>query len=407
MRSLPALLAAASAIVVAAIAAALLWPRTLPVDVATVRSGRFEAVVEEDGRTRVRDRFVVSAPVGGTVLRVELEPGEEVARDQIVAVVVPAAPPLLDARSRREAGDRLGEAEDQVRHAVEELSRSRAALAQERIDLDRARKLAADGIVAHAELDRAELAVNLRSREVSAAEFAVRVAEHRVDLARTLLARLRDPSRASGGGGEPWEIRSPVGGRVLRVFRKSESVVAAGEPLLEVADPGDLEIVVDLLTEDAARVVPGARAALERWGGETPLVGRVRQVEPSGFTKLSALGVEEQRVNVIVDIVSPHSAWSNLGDGFRVDVRVVIAEADQALIAPTSALFRDGEGWAAWVVSEGRARKRPVRVVRRGTRVAEIASGLSTGDLVIVYPGDAIAEGVRVAPRREEFPGAG
>ncbi|MFM8409646.1 MAG: efflux RND transporter periplasmic adaptor subunit [Alphaproteobacteria bacterium] len=402
MRSLPAWLAAAAVAIVAAIVVALAWPRTLPVDVATVRRGRFEAVVEEDGRTRVRERYLVSAPVAGTVMRVDLEPGEEVSRGQILAVVVPAAPPLLDARSRREAEDRLGAAGDELRRAVEALAHSRTALAQEKIDLARAQKLAADGIVAHADLDKVELAVNLRSREVAAAEFEVRVSEHRLDLARTMLARLRDPSRDSGGGGEPWEIRSPVGGVVLRVLQKSESVVAAGAPLLEIADPGDLEVVVDLLTEDAARVAPGARVALERWGGETPLEGRVRQVEPSGFTKLSALGVEEQRVNVVLDIVSPRASWSNLGDGFRVDVRVLVAEADDALVAPTSALFRDGEGWAAWVVTDGRATRRAVQVARRGTRMAEIASGLAAGDEVIVYPGDAIAEGVQVAPRREE-----
>lgn len=402
MRSLPAWLAAAAVAIVAAIVVALAWPRTLPVDVATVRRGRFEAVVEEDGRTRVRERYLVSAPVAGTVMRVDLEPGEEVSRGQILAVVVPAAPPLLDARSRREAEDRLGAAGDELRRAVEALAHSRTALAQEKIDLARAQKLAADGIVAHADLDKVELAVNLRSREVAAAEFEVRVSEHRLDLARTMLARLRDPSRDSGGGGEPWEIRSPVGGVVLRVLQKSESVVAAGAPLLEIADPGDLEVVVDLLTEDAARVAPGARVALERWGGETPLEGRVRQVEPSGFTKLSALGVEEQRVNVVLDIVSPRASWSNLGDGFRVDVRVLVAEADDALVAPTSALFRDGAGWAAWVVTDGRATRRAVQVARRGTRMAEIASGLAAGDEVIVYPGDAIAEGVRVAPRREE-----
>jgi len=402
VRSLPALLATVVVAVLGAIAAALLWPATLPVDVSVVQRGRFEAVVEEDGRTRVRERYVVSAPLAGTVLRVDLDPGEEVSRGQAIATVVPAAPPLLDARSRREAEDRVGAAEAELRRAVEALAHARTALAQEKIDLSRASKLAAEGVVAHADLDKAELAVNLRAREVSAGEFEVHVAEHRLDLARTLLARLRDPTRDSGGGGEPWEIRSPVGGVVLRVLQESESTIAAGAPIVEIADPGDLEVVVDLLTEDAARVVPGDRVALERWGGETPLEGRVRQVEPSGFTKLSALGVEEQRVNVVVDIVSPRASWSNLGDGFRVDVRVVVAEADDALVVPTSALFREGAQWAAWVVEDGRARRRAVTVARRGTRLAEVATGLSPGELVIVYPGDAVAEGVRVAPRREE-----
>jgi HlyD family secretion protein len=398
VRSLPALLAVAAALVVGAIAAALLWPRTLPVDVAVVRRGRFESVVEEDGRTRVRERYVVSAPVAGTLLRVDLEPGDAVSRDQLLATVAPSVPPLLDARSRREAGDRLGAAEDEARRAVETLAHARTALAQEKVDLARIRKLAVDGIVAQSDLDRAELAVNLRAREVAAAEFEVRVSGHRLDLARTTLARMRDAARDPGGG-EPWEIRSPVGGVVLRVVQESESAVAAGAPLLELGDPGDLEVVVDLLTEDAARIAPGARVALERWGGEVPLEGRVRQVEPSGFTKLSALGVEEQRVNVLVDIVSPRASWASLGDGFRVDVRVVLAEAEDALVVPSSALFRDGPQWAAWVVEDGRARRRGVEVARRGTRVAEIASGLAPGDVVVVYPGDAVAEGLRVAPR--------
>jgi HlyD family secretion protein len=381
------------------IAAALLWPRSVPVDVATVQRGRFELTVEEDGMTRVRERYLVSAPVMGTLLRVDRHPGEEVSRGELLLSIVPTAPALLDARSRQELGERVGAAEATAMRASAALERTRIALAQDQVELARARKISTEGGLSRNAIERAQLAVDTRIKEVAAAEFEHHLAEHDLEMARTALLRLRDPRRESGASGEPWEIRSPVRGRVLRVLQESEAVVNAGTPLLELADPEDIEIVVDLLTVDAVRVAPGARVSIERWGGDAPLEGRVRLVEPSGFTKLSALGVEEQRVNVVVDIVSPPERWRSLGDGFRVDARITVEERDDALVAPSGALFRDRDGWAAYVVEAGRARRRAVAVGARGERESVIDAGLAEGAQVVVYPSDAITDRVRVRPR--------
>lgn len=398
MRAISRGLVASVVLALVAIAAGLLRSRPLPVDVAAVRRGRFVLAIEEDGRTRIRERFVLSAPVAGTLRRVTHHAGDEVALDETVAVIRPSAPPLLDARSRREAEERVGAAEAAVRRSQETLERARTALAQDRVDAQRARSLGGEGIIARADLEKAELAVSLREREVAAAEFETQVAGHVLGLARTALARLRDPTGARGGSSEPWELRSPVHGRVLRVLQENEAVVAPGTPLVEIGDPGDLEVVVDLLTADAARVEPGAAVSIERWGGQ-PVAGRVRLVEPSGFMKVSALGVEEQRVNVVIDPVDPPSGWGAVGDGFRLDARIVLDERPDAIVVPSSALFRADGRWAAWVVEGGRARRRAVDLDERGPRESVVAAGLVPGDSVIVYPGDAVAEGVRVQPR--------
>jgi HlyD family secretion protein len=399
MRHFGKLLLVGAAVVGVAIAAALLWPRSVPVDVATVRRGRFELMVEEDGTTRVRERYVVSAPLMGTILRVDRHPGEEVSRGEFLLSLVPTAPTLVDARSRQEIGERVGAAEAAARRAAATVERTRIALAQERVELARAQRISTAGGLSRNAIERAQLAVDMRIKDLAAAEFEHHLAEHELELARTALLRLRDPRRESGASGEPWEIRSPVQGRVLRVLQESEAVVSAGTPLLELADPEDIEVVVDLLTVDAVRVAPGARVSIERWGGDAPLEGRVRMVEPSGFTKLSALGVEEQRVNVVVDIVSPPERWQSLGDGFRVDARITVEERDDALVVPSGALFRDGEGWATYVVERGRAQRRAVAVGARGERESVIDTGLAEGTQVVVYPSDAIADGVRVRPR--------
>src|SRR5581483_5045646 len=265
---------------------------------------------------------------------------------------------LLDARSREEGAERISAAEAAVQRADAALARARVALEQEQIDLARARSLRAQGVLARNELDRAELAVNVRLKEVSAAEFERDVAAHQLEMARASLRQLREDPAAPGSAVEPWEIRSPVPGRILRVLQKSESIVASGTALVELADPEDLEVVVDLLTSDAVQVRPGARVVIDGWGGSEPLAGRVRLIEPAAFTKLSALGVEEQRVNVIVDIASPPETWRSLGDAFRVDARIVVDERDDALLVPTSALFRDGDRWAVYAIEGGAARER-------------------------------------------------
>ena len=384
----------------ALIAAAAAWlvlralmPAPVAVDVAEVRRGPFEEVVEEDGRTRVRDRYVVSAPLAGRLERIALRAGDRIEEGAIVAVIQPIAPPLLDARTSRELTERVGATEATLEQTRATLARARAARDQSRVDHERVRKLAADGIVAAGDLDHARLAMELTERDLTAAEFAAHTAEHDVESARAALARIRE------GGDETFPVTAPIAGRVFRVLQESASVVAQGTPLLEVADPLDLEIVVDVLTSDAVRIRPGAPVRIEHWGGDAPLDARVRLVEPSGYTKLSALGVEEQRTNVVVDLTSPPALWQALGDGFRVDAGIVVFRADDALKVPASALFRDPEGWAAFVVERGRARKRPVVSPRRSAREAQIEGGVAEGETVILYPTDVIADGVAVTAR--------
>jgi HlyD family secretion protein len=373
-------------------------PQPVPVDVAPVTQGRFEQTVDEDGKTRVRERYVVSAPLSGRVLRIELKEGDTIDARGLLAVMVPAAPALLDVRTEQELKERLAAAEDESRRTKAVVLRAKAALKQARIDFDRSRELAREQLVPEAQLERDELTVTLRRRDVEAAEFEDNVAGHQVEVARAALLRVRkgiDP----GSAPDRLEIRSPVAGRVLRVLQESESVVALGAPLLEIADPQDLEVVVDVLTTDAVQVAPGMPVRIERYGAGEPLEGRARLIEPSGFTKISALGVEEQRVNVVVDLVSPPEQWRTLGDGYRVEARIIVREEPDAVKVPAGAVFREGDQSTVFVLDGGKARKRTVEVGHRNGVEATIAKGLEVGEQVIVYPSDAVKDGARVTLR--------
>ncbi len=374
-------------------------PQPVPVDVAPVTQGRFEQTVDEDGKTRVRERYVVSAPLAGRVLRIQLKEGDAIERRGLLAVMVPAAPALLDIRTERELQERLGAAEADRLRTQAVVERAKAALKQARIDFNRSRELARERLVPEAQLERDELNVTLRRKELEAAEFENDVAGHQVELARAALLQTRkgiDP----GAAPDRLEIRSPVAGRVLRVLQESETVVALGTPLLEIADPSDLEIVVDVLTTDAVQITPGMPVRIERYGAGDPLDGRVRLIEPSAFTKISALGVEEQRVNVVIDLVSPSEQWSTLGDGYRVEARIMVRAEDDAVKVPAGAVFREGERWTVFVVDGAKAEKRVVEVGHRNGIEATITKGLEVGDLVIVYPSDAVEDGERVKERR-------
>ena len=368
------------------------WPKTVVVELAAVSRGPLVVTVDEEGRTRVRDRFIVAAPVTGRVLRIDLDPGDRVARGEIVARVQPESPALLDARTRAEAVAALEGAEASLGHARAEEQRARAALSHAQHELTRTRQLTAAGATATQDLDAREAEVTLASEAANAATFAVRTASADVARAR---ARIATSVAASGAG--TVVVRAPVDGVVLRRLRESESVVPAGEPLVEIGDPSQLEIVTDLLSTDAVRVKPGARATIEQWGGEGALAASVRRIEPSGFTKLSALGIEEQRVNVVLEFVDNGEDCAPLADGYRVEARIVLWEARDVLQVPTNALFRDGRRWAVYVASEGRARRTIVELGRQTGQESEVMSGLSEGDAVIVHPGDLVHDGVRVA----------
>jgi HlyD family secretion protein len=370
------------AVVVAYGAFALLRPTPLAVEMAVAARRALRVTVDEEGESRVRDRYLVAAPVGGRVGRIVLREGDSVRAGMIVAHVFPAP---LDPRTRAQAAAQLRSAEDVQRAAASTVARARAALDQAQRERERGRQLAAQNSIATETRERLDLEVVSRASDLESAEFRAQAAAHDVEVARAALA----------AEGRPITIRSPVSGRVLRVPEPSERVVVAGSPLVEVGDPTRLEIVADLLSADAVGVPPGAPVLIEDWGGGT-LRGRVRLVEPSAFTKVSALGVEEQRVNIVADVIAPPPT---LGDRYRVEIRIVTWERDSVLVVPSSALFRHGEAWSLFVVERGRARQRDVIVGHRTPLDAEIVTGVLEGERVIRYPSDRVADGVRVALR--------
>ncbi len=375
-----------------------LRPQAVTVDVAPVVRGRFEFTVEEDGKTRVRERYTVSAPLEGTLERIRLKAGDPVERDMVLAVIHPKEPALLDTRTEQELRARLGAVEATKEQARATVERTQASLNQAKADYKRTKTLADAGLTTPAHRERDELAVKLAVKDMAAAEFAHRAALHEVEMARAALSRTHNPRKVVGED-QHWEIRSPVLGRVLRVVQENEGVVTLGAPLLELADPWDLEVIVDVLTTDAVQIQPGAQVWCERWGGQRVLEGRVRLVEPSGFTKISALGVEEQRVNVVIDLIADREQWQSVGDGYRVDARIVVFSQDNTIKVPTGALFRDGEHWAVFSVTEGHVRKRQIRVTKRSGLEAMIEDGLEPGEQVVVYPSDAVRDGGQVQVR--------
>jgi HlyD family secretion protein len=338
---------------------------------------------------------VVSAPLAGRLARIRFKPGDEVQAGMTVATLWPAAPAMIDARTARELNERVGAARAALAQAQANAARAEAALQQAHIDLERQRKLQGEGFLAPAALDQAQLTVQIQTRALEAARFAVDGARHDLAQAQAALIRARDAAENKRPGAA-WDISSPVDGRVLRVLQESETVVGIGAPLLEIADPQDLEVVVDVLSSDGVRIAPGAPVIVDAGAG-LRLAGRVRRVEPAAFTKISALGVEEQRVNVIVDLLALPGQARALGDQFRVDAQITLFEQTDALIAPVAALFRDGDGWAALVVEAGAARRRNVVLGARGPIEAWIREGLAEGERVIIYPSDSVTGGKRVS----------
>jgi len=385
----------ASVLVVAGILAVALWPKAIEVDVVRVERGPMRVTIDEEGETRVRERFVVSAPVSGRLERIELEPGDAVVRGKtVVARLIPAAPPLLDPRASAELSARAEAARAAVGQAQADRERAAAAVTRAQSSLRRQQQLTEAGAISRDELEVAQTTLRTVEEALRAAEFAVARAERELQAARSRLA----PSAA---GGRPVDVIAPVSGVVLKRQRESEMVVPVGEPLLEIGDPANLEIVADLLSTDAVRVPPGAPVLIEQWGGNHPLNARVRRIEPSGFRKISALGVEEQRVNVIIDLVDGAAA-RQLGDGYRVEVRVVIWRDDAALKAPIGALFRRGDQWAAFVVDKDVARLQTVQLGQRNDTEGQITGGLAEGQTVVLHPPDTLQDGIRVKIRASQ-----
>ncbi len=373
----------------------VLTPAPVSVEIGTVTRGPFEQTVDELAKTRIRDHYVVSAPLTGELERITLREGDAIAAGETVARLRPVIPALLDSRTELELRRRVEAARAAEERAAARLAQGRVALAQAQLEVERSRKLAESKLIPVAKLESDELSFLMAQRELDTANADVHVARHDVEVAVAAVARAHQGTRADADA--DWLLKAPIAGRVLRVQQKSAGTVSVGAPLIEFGDVGNLEVVIEALTNEATRVAPGAPVRLDNWGGPKPLLGRVRRIEPWGFTKISALGVEEQRVNIIVDFLSPQTQWASLNEGYRLDAHIQVYRNDSALRVPTGALFRSGEEWAVYAVdSRDRARRVPVRIDRRGALFAELLSGLPEGARVILYPGDTIQDGVRV-----------
>lgn len=369
-------------------------PQPVLVETVEVTRAPLMVTVEEEGRTRVIDRYVISAPVSGVTCRQQLKVGDKVQQGQILLTISPLESQVLDARSRAQAEAQQQAAEAAFNAAQEQARAAAAAARLAQNELHRLQPLLQQSMISRDDFDRARTAVQTTTAAQRSADFNVETARYELEAASSLLEY-----SAANSPGEPAErvsVRSPIDGRILKINRQCEGPVTTGEPLLEVGDPRALEVEVDVLSADAVKIKPGMQVLFERWGGEQPLEGIVRIVEPVGFTKTSALGVDEQRVLIISDFLSPAEAWSSLGDGYRVEARFILWQQQDALQVPASSLFRHDGGWSVFVVEGDSAARRLVEVGQRNGLFAQIIQGVEIGEQVIIHPGDDVDDGVSV-----------
>jgi len=385
---------------VAVVALALwsFWPRALPVELATVARAPLTVSFTEEGRTRLRQRYRVSAPVDGFLQRIALEPGDPVSAGATVAVLQPAAARLLDPAAQVAGQTQWRAAEQALAAAEAALDAARAENERRRVALTRLQVLASRQLVAAADLDLARAEASAGAAAETSAIARVRESRLVRDGARAALQL--QGARQDAEGSRLITVSAPVAGRIVQRYLQSEGPVLAGQVLLEIGNPGDLEVEVEILSADAVRIAPGTPVQLLRWGGETDLPGHVRVVEPGAFTKVSSLGVEEQRVRAVVAFDTPPATRAGLGDGYRVEARFEVWQGDSVLQVPIAALFRDGEAWAAYAVEDGRAHLRRLVLGRFGENSAELRDGLAEGAQVVLYPGDKVRAGRRVAAER-------
>ncbi|MGL4401822.1 MAG: efflux RND transporter periplasmic adaptor subunit [Luteolibacter sp.] len=373
-----------------------LWPKPVIIETGTVARGPLTVRVSEEGKTRVRNRYVVAAPVAGKMRRVPLKPGDEVkAGETILTAIEPVVAPLLDPRARVQAEAVVSMHEANRRQAAATLEAKQSALKVATADRDRMRSVTLKDSLSDSDRDKMEGDASMRAAEVRAAEFSLQVIDYELAQARAAL------ERPEGNlVGNLVEVKSPVSGRVLKVIMESEMVVSPGTQILEIGDPADLEIEAEILSRDAVAIRPGDAVEIEQWGGETPLKGRVRRVEPAAFTKVSALGVEEQRVIVLSDLLDIPEAAKALGDRFRVEARVAVWHGEDVLIVPAGALFREGNIWKTYVYRQSRAVLTAVEAGHSDGRFTEVLSGLAAGDEVLLHPPDTVSDGTPVAKRQ-------
>jgi HlyD family secretion protein len=373
------------------------WPRPVFVELVSAKRAPMTVTIEEEGQTRVIDRFIISAPVDGVACRVQLDVGDPVEAGQTLLNISPLESRVLDPRSRAEAEARVAAASSALQAAEQQADAARASADYNHNEIKRLKPLAEQGVISKGAFDKAQMDVLTADAVLRSAKHAVEVAKYQMEAAETALKYSAGTDTGDPSVRVP--VKSPVTGRILQMPHECEGPVTTGQELLVVGDPTQLEVVVDLLSADAVKVKPGMKVLFDRWGGEEPLVGRVRTVEPYGFTKISALGVEEQRVNVIADFVSPKEEWQRLGDGYRVEARFVVWQEDNVLQVPASSLFRLNDGWGLFVVANGRAHQRVVKVGQRNGLIAQILEGVKEGEKVVNHPSDEVEDGVRITER--------
>ena len=378
----------------------LVWaayrPRSLDVETAPVAQGRFEQVIEEDGQLRLQQRYLVAAPTAAQLQRPTLKVGDVVKAGDVVAVLAPAAPGMIDARTREVLQQRVGSAGAAAAAASANVKRLQAALAQATLDAERSAQLAKDKFIASSALDQSRLAREAAAQALKAGQAEQAASEHALGEARAALGRAEPAVGATQG---LWSLKSPVNGRVIKLHKDSSEPVQAGQALLEIGDTGAMEAVIDVLSGDAPRIAAGAAVQLSTGRNQPPLSGQVARIDPVAFTKTSALGIEEQRVNVTVALKAPPEELQKLGDGFRVDARITVSAKDGALLVPSAALVRQGEGWQVFVVEEGKARARAVTFSDRNADSAWVKDGLKAGETVVLYPGSGMRDGQPVRNR--------
>ena len=374
-------------------------PQPIPVDLVKVEQGNMLVTVEEEGETRVKDIYMLSAPVTGHMLRIDAEVGDDViAAETLVAQIKPIDPEFLDIRSEEEARAAVKTAEASLTLAEAELVEAQSEFDFAVTELERANKLIQQQVIPQRELDNAKRDYKSKRAVVNTAKAALRARQHELAQARAHLVSPAD-LQSSDQDCQCVTILSPITGKILQVLHESEGVITMGKPLVEIGDPKNLEIVVDFLSSDAVRIQPGQRVIIDEWGGESTLHGIVRKIEPFGFTKTSALGIDEQRVNVIIDFTDPIEKWQRLAHGYQIEARVVLWESDNVLKIPLTTLFRNEDSWAVFIEKENRAKLQYVKLGQRNGLEAEILEGLTTDTMVISHPSNQIADGIRIKPR--------
>lgn len=388
-------------VVLALIVAAAVYalsPQPVPVDVATVERGPLAVTIDEEGVARIKDVFLVSAPISGRVQRLPVEVGETVFRNTTtIATILPADPPFLDVRSRRELEAAVGAAQAAVTLAKAQLATAEANERLMEADLERAQRLASAETISARALEKATADLDTAKAQVAEGKAALTLRESELVSAE---ARLIEPDQLESAARDAccMTMRAPVSGTVLKLLTESEQVIAAGQGLLEIGDPGDMEVIVHLLSSDAVNVQAGSVATIDQWGGQ-PLSAEVRRIDPAAYTKVSALGIEEQRVDAILDVVDPPETWERLGHEFRVMVHITVWEDDDVINIPLGALFRTGPDWTVFKVVDGMAVATPIKLGHRNSRYAEIVGGLESGDVVVMHPSDQVTDGGAVVDR--------